>query len=128
MVISWVVILILVFIVLAFLKIDHHTRVLKIFVLLGILLLIAFSMYNLFKVKEIDLSSPKDVVNTVYLYFGWLGNTLTQLWDVGKDTITTVGNVIKINQSEIEIEKIDWEKEKTNIFTKITSFLKNQLK
>jgi len=128
MVISWVIILIIVFIGLAFLKIDHHTRVIKIFIVLALLLLIAFSMYNLFRVKEIDLSSPKDVVNTVYLYFGWLGNTLTQLWDVGKDTVTTVGNVIKINQSDIEIEKIDWEKEKTNVFTKITSFLKDKSK
>jgi len=108
MIISWIVILVLVAIGLIYMKLEHHGKLLKVGVLVFLLLLILFSMSSIFKSRGTDSSSPKEVANTIYLYFGWLGNTMGQLWDIGKDTVTTVGNVVKINDSDIELEKYDW--------------------
>ncbi len=108
MVISWIVILVLLGIGLVYMKLEHHGRLLKAGILVFFLLLILFSMSSIFKTRDTDSSSPKEVMNTIYLYFGWLGNTVNQLWDVGSDTVVAVGNVVKINDSEIELEKYDW--------------------
>ena len=67
-------------------------------------------MSSILRIRNTDESSPKDVVTTIYLYFGWLGNTIGQLWDIGQDTAKTVGNVVKVNDSDIELEKYDWKK------------------
>ena len=56
-----------------------------------------FSMMGIFSSEKVDLTSPRGVVNAVYVYFGWMGQTVTSLWDIGADTVRTVGNSIKIN-------------------------------
>ena len=53
----------------------------------------------LFSSEDVDLTSPKGIVKAVYLYFGWMGRTFSNLWDIGKDTAVSVGNVIKMNMT-----------------------------
>jgi hypothetical protein len=45
------------------------------------------------------LKSPKGIVTSIYAYFGWLGDKGIQLVSVGQGTITTVGHIIRDNQS-----------------------------
>jgi hypothetical protein len=127
MVISWVFIIGVVFIIFLMIKFDHQIRIIKIFTIIGILLLLSFSFYNIFKQNNVDTSSPKEVANAIYVYFGWLGTTMGQLWDIGKTTVTAVGNVVKTNESDIEIQTIDFETEKENLADKISLFIKNKI-
>ncbi len=89
----------MIFVLIAFLvlRVEHIGRKVKIvaFILIGLLLY--FSIMNLLTADSIDLTSPKGVVNAVYLYFGWLGKTASALWDVGKETVNMVGDVINFN-------------------------------
>ncbi len=128
MIIPWIVIIIAVLLVVCFMKLDHHAHILKTVIIIGIILLLGFSMYNMFKSKNIDYSSPKEIINTIYMYFGWLGNTVSELWQVGKDTVSTVGNVIKIEDSDIQVEKIDWNKTKDSWISSILDWIKNIVK
>ena len=86
-------------IVLAFMlfRVEHMGRKVKIvsFIIIGLLLY--FSIMSLFSSQEVDLKSPRGIVQAVYVYFGWLGQTAGNLWDVGKGTVTAVGNAIKLN-------------------------------
>ncbi len=124
MVIPWIVIIISLLILAIFLKFEHHAKTIKTIILLLFLLLLGVSMYNMFKSQSIDTSSPKEIVNMVYMYFGWLGNTVSELWDIGKSTVQTVGNVIKIDKTNITVEEIDWNKQKESWKDKITSWIK----
>ena len=57
---------------------------------------------TVFNSDEVNLDSPRGVVNGIYLYVGWLGDTISSLWDVGQDTISTVGHVVKVNASQVD--------------------------
>jgi glucan phosphoethanolaminetransferase (alkaline phosphatase superfamily) len=93
------IIFLAIFILLAFLvlRVEHLGRKVKIVAIILIGLLIYFSIANLFASESIDLTSPKGVVNAVYVYIGWIGKTANNLWSVGKDTVNMVGNAIKFN-------------------------------
>lgn len=125
MVISWILIIIGMVLLIVFLKISHSANIVKVLVIMAFLLLIGFSMFKMFETQKTDLSSPREIANTVYMYFGWLGNTATKLWDVGKDTIVSVGNVIKIDEANITVEEIDWDEKKETVLAKIKTWLNN---
>ncbi|MBU2577085.1 MAG: hypothetical protein KKF50_05185 [Nanoarchaeota archaeon] len=99
MVIQWIVLGVLIILGLWYLKMEHHTRRVKIIVIVIIGILIYFSMVGIFSSEKVNLTSPRGVVNGVYVYFGWIGQTASNLWDVGTDTVRTVGNAIKINNN-----------------------------
>ncbi|NPE26845.1 hypothetical protein HNV12_02470 [Methanococcoides sp. SA1] len=102
---QWIAIAVLVFLGLTLLKVDHHTKKIKILTLLVIAAVIYFSIVGHFASEEIDLKSPRGIVNSVYLYFGWIGSTASQLWDIGVDTSHLVGNAIKVNSTEDKQKK-----------------------
>ena len=98
-VIIWVAIGLLIFIGLFLVKMEHHARKVKVIVIVLIGLFLYFSIVGLFSSERVDLTSPRGIVNAVYVYFGWIGNTIANLWDVGSDTVKTVGNAIKLNNT-----------------------------
>lgn len=102
MIIEWVVIAIFVFIGLFYLKMEHHTHKIKILVILVIGFIIYFSIVNHFNSDEVDITSPSGIVNGLYLYVGWMGQTATNLWDIGTDTSSMVGNAVKVNTTKQE--------------------------
>jgi hypothetical protein len=57
-------------------------------------------MNTLLSSDAVDISTPRGIVNGVYLYIGWLGETVSELWAVGVDTTKIVGNVIKVDEKE----------------------------
>jgi hypothetical protein len=94
-----IVLVVFVFLLFAYMKIEHHGRKVKIIVGIVIGFLIYFSIMGVFSSDTIELNSPRGVVNAVYVYFGWLGHTASGLWNVGVETVNMVGDVIKINNS-----------------------------
>ena len=64
---------------------EHHTRNIKIAVLVIILALLYFSMMGIFTSDNVDLTSPRGLINGMYVYFGWMGQTVSGLWDIGAD-------------------------------------------
>ena len=104
MVIQWIIIGMFILIGLWYIKMEHHGRKVKIVVLVIVGALIYFSMIGIFTSEQVSLTSPRGVVNAVYVYFGWIGQTAGGLWDIGADTVHLVGNAIKIDNSEDDKE------------------------
>lgn len=105
MVIQWIIIALFVFIGLFALKMEHSTKRYKVIVIVVIGFLLYFSMMSLFSSQEVDLSNPRGIVNAVYIYFGWVGQTAGNLWDVGTETVSMVGNAVKTNNSDEEVRR-----------------------
>jgi len=106
MIIQWIILGIFAIIILAFLKMDHHLRVAKLVILAMIGILIYFSVMGVFSSEQIDLASPRGIVQATYIYFGWIGETTGKLWDIGTDTVSLVGNAIKVsNSSEDKLKR-----------------------
>ena len=102
MIVQWVAIAVLIVLGFTYLKLEHHGQKIKIAVILIIGAVLYFSIIGHFNTQEIDITSPRGIVNSVYLYFGWIGSTASSLWDIGADTTHMVGNAIKINNTEEE--------------------------
>lgn len=83
-----------------YLKIEHYTQKIKILVLILIGFLIYFSIAGILSSGKLDLRSPQGVFNAAVVYGGWAKQTAINLWGVGANTVTLVGNAIKINNSD----------------------------
>ena len=101
MIITWIVIGVIVVLALLLLRVDHSFKRVKTVALILIAFLIFFSVTSFFTSKELDLTSPRGVVNGLYFYAGWIGKTASNLWDVGKGTVGMVGNAIRLNDTII---------------------------
>ncbi|MBT7101943.1 hypothetical protein HN935_00340 [archaeon] len=102
MIVQWVIVAVFVLAGLWYLKMEHHSRKMKVVIIVLIGALIYFSMINIFTSSQVDLTSPRGVVNAVYIYFGWIGQTASSLWDIGSDTVGLVGNAIKVNNTDTD--------------------------
>ncbi len=101
MIIQWIILSILILLGFVFLKLEHHGRKIKIAIVIFIFLFLYFSMMALFSSDQVSLKSPRGIVNSIYIYLGWIGQTSTAIWDIGKDTVDLVGNTIKLNRTDI---------------------------
>ena len=99
MIANWIIIGVFVVIGLIFLKMEHHTRKIKVIVIVIIGFILYFSIAGIFMSEQVDITSPRGIINAVYVYFGWIGQTATSLWNIGTDTVSLVGNVIKLNNT-----------------------------
>lgn len=98
--ILWIAIILIVVVGYIYIKIDHNARLLKSVILLILAFLLIFSVISIFSSNDVDLSSPKGILDGLYLYVGWVGNSFAKLWDVGAETVTGVGHAIKVNNNE----------------------------
>ena len=99
MIIQGIVLGIFILLGLMFLKVDHSFRRIKMVALAIVCLLIYFSIMGIFSSEQVDLTSPQGIVRATYIYFGWIGETTSKLWEIGIDTSNLIGNAIKINNS-----------------------------
>ena len=100
MIIEWIIVAIFIFIGLAYIKFEHHANKIKILAIIIIGFIIYFSIVNHFSSDQVDVKSPKGIINGAYLYIGWIGQTASSLWNIGTDTVSLVGNAVKINNTE----------------------------
>jgi hypothetical protein len=103
--IMWVAIGILVVLGLFLIKMEHHSRKVKLVIIVLIGALIYFSVVGLFSSDRVDLTSPSGIMNAAYVYVGWIGETSVKLWDVGKNSVKMVGNAVRFNQTEEQQQK-----------------------
>ena len=96
--IFWIVLVFLAVAAILFFKFEHHFRLFRIAILGLIVVLIYLSMSSVLSSGEVNLDSPRGVVNAVYLYVGWLGETTVELLDIGKDSVALAGNAIKVDE------------------------------
>jgi len=97
---KWIIVGVLILIGFWYLKFEHHAHKIKAVVILLIVGLIYFSMMGMFSSEQIDITSPRGVVSAVYVYFGWIGQTAGNLWNIGVDTTHMVGNAIKLDDDK----------------------------
>ncbi|MDO8517355.1 MAG: hypothetical protein Q7S33_04495 [Nanoarchaeota archaeon] len=85
-------------------KLEHWGKRIKLIAILIIGVMLYFSAVSFFNSGEdnIKLDSPKSIMNGVWGYFGWLGNTLFSLVDITKNMGKSVGNVIKTNYTKAD--------------------------
>ena len=100
MIAHWIIMVGLVILALLFLKAEESTKIVKILIVIFLGFVVYLSITGLFMSNKVDLNSPRGIFNAVYVYFGWLGQTTSTLWDIGTDTASMVGNAIKVNSSE----------------------------
>jgi hypothetical protein len=97
---EWLAIIIIALVALFLIKIEHHIKKYKVAAIVIIVAILYFSIMGIFSNEEMDLSSPRGIIKASYIYFGWMGETASKLWDIGTDTASLVGNAIKMNNSE----------------------------
>jgi len=99
----WIVIgvLVLIFLVTSFIKLEHDFKAIKAIVLLLLIFVIAGSVYGWIRSEDANFDSPKGIVGSVYSYFVWLGDAGIKVWDVTKSSAVTVGNVINSNNYSV---------------------------
>ncbi len=105
MIIEWAVIAVFVFLGLFYLKMEHHAHKIKILIIIIIGFIVYFSVVNHFSSGQVDIDSPRGIINGVYLYAGWVGKTTSSLWNIGADSVVFVGNAIKVGNTEQEEER-----------------------
>ncbi len=98
--INWIILGLLLVIGSVVLKFEHHSKRVMLVIAIVFGLLLYFSVAAIFNSADADLSSPKGVVKAVYLWAGWVGNAVVDIFDVGKDAVVGIGNAIKVNISE----------------------------
>lgn len=94
------VVLIVMFVITMFIHLEHKLKAVKAVVLILVILLIGSSLYTWIKSDTNDLSSPKGVATSIYMYAGWMGDIGMKLFSTLGDSFTSVGNVISGNQTE----------------------------
>lgn len=97
--INWILIIVALFILLAFFRVEHTGRRIKVIALILVLTLIYFSVSMVISQNKVDLKSPNGIFKGLYLYAGWLGEIALKMWDVGRQTVGMTANVIKGNSS-----------------------------
>tara|TARA_Y100000310_G_scaffold333173_1_gene410167 strand:+ start:159 stop:461 length:303 start_codon:yes stop_codon:yes gene_type:complete len=100
MIIESVVIGILAIVGLYFLKMEHHTRKIKIIVIALIILLFYVSATGMFNSGNVDVTSPRGIVSGIYLYVGWLGESAASIWDIGVETTGRVVDAVRIEDED----------------------------
>jgi hypothetical protein len=103
--VMWVLIVLGLIVALWYLKIEHNAHKVKIVIIIIIIIVLYFSIVRVFSSDEVDLSSPKGIINGLYVYVGWIGRTLGNLWDVGADTTGRVVEAVKINSTKEDLRK-----------------------
>ena len=95
--IKWIIIAIFAVLGFTLLKVEHHTRKIKVVILAILGIVLYFSLVGLLSSGDLTLSNPRGIVNAVYDYVGWIGHTGGELFDIGKDTVALVGDAVKVN-------------------------------
>jgi multidrug transporter EmrE-like cation transporter len=95
----WIIAIVFIIIIMVFLKFEHFKKNWYTAILIVILIIAYLSITAMLETGKMDFTSTGAAVNSFAVYFGWLGETTINLMGIGKDTIKTVGNVVRINNT-----------------------------
>ena len=98
--IPWLIVAGVIIISLIWLEVEKKFKWIKILLLIVLVAVIYFSFVGVSKSQELDFSSPRGVYMAFTGYVSWIGDTAKDLFTIGKDTVTLVGNTIKENRTE----------------------------
>lgn len=88
----WIVIVLLIsLIAFAYIKLEHHFHLIKMGFIALIVILLGISIYSTFTSDKVDISTPGGIMEGIYLYVGWLGGFIKEMWGIG---VETTGRVI----------------------------------
>jgi predicted tellurium resistance membrane protein TerC len=93
-------IIVLTLLITMFTHLKRKLKSVKAIALIIVLLIISSSIYIWVKKDTNDLSSPQGVINSIYMYVGWLGSNGAVILDYTKESFTIIGNVIKGEQTK----------------------------
>ncbi len=88
--VSWVILVVLVLVVAAFLKFRHMKHRFFLIIILLLLIFIYTTMSNVIKNNNLNVTTMNGMVTAGKLYFSWLGHIFGNVKDV-------TGDVIKMN-------------------------------
>ena len=97
--IGWIILIIIVIVLILFFHTEHTFRKAKWVILLIFLIILYFIISAWWNSGNAQFDSPKDSVNSIYSFVGFLGKTGLTIFDYGKTTVKTVGDVIKNNKT-----------------------------
>lgn len=96
--VSWILVIIALFIIaILYIKFEHAGKRFKWLLIILFFVFIFISGSVILSQANIKLNSFDGVLKATTLYFSWLANTATNLWNSGSDIAKIVGNAIKTN-------------------------------
>lgn len=92
-------VVIIIFVIFSFMKVEHQGRRIKIIVIILVALFIYLSVSQVFTSPSVDLKSPKGVISAFYFYVGWVGKSISNIWSIGAETTGKVIQAVRLNQT-----------------------------
>ena len=93
--VSFLILSVFIILLFLFLKAEHFGKKLKLVIVLIILVGIYFSASHVLSSSNVELKSPKGIMNGLTIYTGWIGETAIKIFDIGTQSAKSVGNVVK---------------------------------
>lgn len=84
-----------------YLKVDHQGRKIKMILLIFLVAVLLLSLTVVLSSSNIDLKSPRGIIQAVYFYVGWVGKTTANLWNIGTDFTGKVIDAVKMNSTDV---------------------------
>jgi len=98
--IIWIVIgIVFVIVALYLMQLEHHTRRFKVIFLVIIGSLLLLSIMTVFRSDQVDTTSFSGIVSGVYLYIGYMGHAISNVWHIGVETTGKVIQAVSLNSS-----------------------------
>lgn len=95
--IPWLILVVLAIIMLAYLKLEHEGRNIKMIVTVVVIILIYLSVISFLTSNQVDVNSPKGIISGLAIYGGWFVDSAGKLFNLGKETVDAVGNIATSN-------------------------------
>lgn len=74
---------------------------LKFVLIIAVVAFLYVSVTQVLHSDNYDFSNPKGIFLAVQSYVSWTGNTIKEIFEIGKDTIEQVGEAVKFEDSEM---------------------------
>lgn len=95
--IPWLILVVLAVVLLAYLKLEHEERNLRMIVTVIIIVLLYLSVVSFLSSNTVDVNSPKGVISGLAVYGGWVVDSAGKIFNLGKETVGAVGNIATSN-------------------------------
>jgi hypothetical protein len=102
--IPWLILVVLAILLLAFLKLEHEGRNIKMIVTVVIIVLIYLSVVSFLTSNKVDVDSPKGIISGFAVYGGWFIDSAGKIFELGKETVGAVTDIATSNYTSPKID------------------------